>query len=75
MHPTFCAHLITFLGLLNLDIIRSTPPWIAYIVYLCVICNSNKFHSFILKLCLMIVNTLEMCAGDADPEQSLDLLS
>ena len=26
MHPIFCAHLIIFLGLLNLDIITSTPP-------------------------------------------------
>ena len=26
MHPIFCAHLIIFLGLLNLDVIRSTPP-------------------------------------------------
>ena len=26
MHPLFCAHLIIFWGLLNLDIIKSTPP-------------------------------------------------
>ena len=26
MRPIFCAHLIIFLGLLNLDIITSTPP-------------------------------------------------
>ena len=29
----------------------------------CAICNSNSFHSFILKLCLMIVHTLEMCTS------------
>ena len=27
----------------------------------CVICNSNSFHSFIFKLCIMIVHTLKMC--------------
>ena len=26
MHPIFCAHLIIFLGMLNLDVIKSTPP-------------------------------------------------
>ena len=26
VHPIFCAYLIIFLGLLNLDIISSTPP-------------------------------------------------
>ena len=26
MYPIFCAHLIIFLGVLNLDIITSTPP-------------------------------------------------
>ena len=26
VRPIFCAHLIIFLGLLNLDIITSTPP-------------------------------------------------
>ena len=27
----------------------------------CVICNSSSFHSFIFKLCIMIVYTLDMC--------------
>ena len=36
-----------------------------------VICNSNRFHSFIFKLCIMIVHTLKMSTGNADPEQSL----
>ena len=26
MHPIICAHLIIFLGMLNLDVIKSTPP-------------------------------------------------
>ena len=29
----------------------------------CVICNSNSFHSFIFKLYLMIVHTLKMCTS------------
>ena len=27
----------------------------------CVICNSKSFHSFIFKLCILIVHTLDMC--------------
>ena len=27
----------------------------------CAICNSNSIHSFIFKLCIMIVHTLKMC--------------
>ena len=69
VHPVFWAYLIIFLGLLNLDIITSTP----LLDYLCLICNSNRFHSFIFKFCIMIVNTLKMCTGDAGPEQSLVL--
>ena len=54
------------LGLLNLDIIASTPPleclhWM------------NRVHSFIFKLCIMIVQTLNMCTDDTGPEQSLVL--
>ena len=67
-----CAFLIIFLGLLNLYIFVSTTFSSAYIVYLCVICNSNRFHSFIFKLCIMIVHT-EMCIIDAGPEQTLVL--
>ena len=29
----------------------------------CVIYNSNSFHSFIFKLCIMIVHTLKMCTS------------
>ena len=49
--------------------------WSAYIVYLCVICNSNRFHSIMFKLCIMIVHTLKMCTEDIGPEQSLILLT
>ena len=30
---------------------------------LCVICNSKSFHSFLFKLCKMIVHTLNMCTS------------
>ena len=70
----FVHILIIVWGLLNLDIITSTPPLECLICYLCVICNSNRFHSFIIKVCIMIVHILVMCTGDAGPEQSLVLL-
>ena len=41
---------------------------------LCVICNSNTYHSFIFNLYIMIVHTLKMCTGITGPEQSLVLL-
>ena len=66
-----CAHFIIFLGVLNLDIITSTPP-LEYLHCLFV-CNSNRFHSFIFKLCIMIVHTLKMYTDDAGPEQSFVL--
>ena len=73
MHPILCAHLIIFLEWLNLDIISVHSLWSAYIVYLFVICNSIRFHSFVFKLCIMIVHTLKMFTDDAGPEQSLVL--
>ena len=30
---------------------------------ICVICNSNSFHSFIFKLCIMIVHTFKICTS------------
>ena len=39
-----------------------------------VICNSNRSHSFIFKLCIMIVHTLKMCTGNTGPEQRLVLV-
>ena len=38
---------------------------------LCVNCISNRFHSFIFELCIMIVHTLKMCTDNTGPEQSL----
>ena len=67
----FCAHLIIFLGVMNLDIIMSSPPFES--LHCLFVCNSNRFHSFIFKLCKMIVHTSKMCTNDAGPEQSLVL--
>ena len=61
VHQSFCAHLINiflFLGLLNLDIFFPSEMLRGCLV--CVICNSSSFHSFIFKLCIMIVHTLNM---------------
>ena len=46
-----------FLGLLNLDIF---PSEMLRGCLVCVICYSSSFHSFIFKLCIMIVHTLNM---------------
>ena len=42
VHPIFCAHLITFLGLLNLDIITSTPPLVC--LHYSFVCNLYLKH-------------------------------
>ena len=55
MHPIFCVHLIIFLGLLNLDIITSTPP--LECLHCLFVCNLQfRFHSFIFTLCIMMHN-------------------
>ena len=46
-----------FLGVLNLDIFLPKMLWRRLV---CVICNSNSFHFFIFKLCIMIIHTLKM---------------
>ena len=66
-------HIDNILGLYIL--LRLYHLWSAYIVHLCVICNSNRLHSFIFKHYIMIVHALQMCTDDAGPEQSLALLS
>ena len=67
VHPIFCAHLIIYLGVFNLNISMSTPPLECYT--LCVICNSYRYHFFTFKLSIMIVRTLKMCTGDAGPDR------
>ena len=56
----FCAHLVIiflFLVLLNLD---TFPSEMLRGCLVCVICISSSFHSFIFKLSIMIVHTLNM---------------
>ena len=71
VHPIFCAHLIIFLRVLNLDIITSAPP------LECLHCLCYLYFKQILfvlfKLCIIIVHTLKMCTGYAGPKQSLVL--
>ena len=43
----------SFLRVLNLDIF---PSKMLRLYLVCVICNSNIFHSIIFKLCIMIVH-------------------
>ena len=71
-----CALILcTYINIFGIVELRHYYLLIAYIVYLCVICSSNRFHSLIFILCIMIGNTLKMCTGDAGPEQSLVLFS
>ena len=75
MHPIFCAHLIIFVGLLNLDISMSTPPLECF--HCIFVCNLQfKPISFLyIQTFIMIVHTLKMCMGEAGSEQSLVLFS
>ena len=75
LHPIFCAHLIIFreCWTWTLLLLHNHHLWRVYIIYVCVICNTNICHSFIFKVCIMIVHTLKMCTCDAGPEQSLVL--
>ena len=52
-------------------LVKSTPPLECLrCLFVCNL-NSNRFHSFIFILCIMIVHTLKMCTGDAGPEFGL----
>ena len=74
MQPIYLCTFDNNLGNVELKTLLSLHHlWSAYNFYLCVICNSNRFHSFIFKICIMIVHTLKMCTGDAGREQSLVL--
>ena len=63
VHLLFCIYFMFFfsiLAVLNLDIffckmLRGCP--------VCEICNTNSFHSKIFKLCVMIINTVNMCTS------------
>ena len=58
----FCAHLINVFLLLRTVEFRQLFHRKALGCLLPVICNSSSFHSFIFKLCIMIVHTWNMCA-------------
>ena len=56
VHLLFCAHFInsfSFFGDVELKTFFLSKMFRWCVV--CVICNSNSFHSFLLKLCIMIV--------------------
>ena len=60
VHLLFCAHLIDiflFLRGVKLRHFSIQNAW----GLVCVICNSYSYHSFILKLVMMIVHALKMC--------------
>ena len=73
VHPIFCAFDNIFRSVelrhYNVYTLFGVPTF----CNLCVICSSNNFHSYIFKLCIMIVHTLKMCTGDTGPEQGLVL--
>ena len=63
MHLPFCAHLINIFSILftGVELRHFSPSEIRRGCVVCVICDSNSFHSFIFKLCIMVVHTLKMC--------------
>ena len=64
VHLLFCAHLIyIFSFFTGVELRHFFPSEMRTGCLVCVICNSNSFHSFIFKLCIMIVRTLKMCTS------------
>ena len=63
VHLPFCAHLINIFSFLTVVEQSFFLSEMLRGCLVCVICNSNSIHSFIFKLCLMIVNTLKMCTS------------
>ena len=62
MHLLFCACFINFFSFLRgVELRHFFPSEMLRGCLVCVICNSNSIHSFIFKLCTMIVHTLKMC--------------
>ena len=62
VHLLFCAHLINiFTFFTGVELRHFFPSEMCRGCLVCVICNSNSFHSFIFNLCIMIVHTLKMC--------------
>ena len=64
MQLLFCAHFINILLFCTgVELSHFFPSEIHKGCLVCVICNSNSFHSFIFKLCTMIVHTLDLCTS------------
>ena len=64
VHLLFCARFINFFSFLRgVELRHFFPSAMLRECLVCVICNSNSIHSFILKLHLMIVHTLKMCTS------------
>ena len=58
----FCARLMIFFSFLKgVELRHFFAPEMFRGCLVCVICNSNRIHSFIFKLCIMIVHKLKMC--------------
>ena len=57
VHISWIFWIPFFWGVLNLDIFMSIMLRLCLV---CVICDSNSFHSLIFKLCIIIVHTLKM---------------
>ena len=64
MHLIFCARFIIFFSFLRgVELKTFFPSTMLRGCLVCVICNSNSIHSFIFKLCTMIVHILKMCTS------------
>ena len=62
MHLLFYAHFMIFFSFWGAEL-RLFPFKMIRWRLVCVICNSNSFHSAIFKLCIMIVHTLKLCTS------------
>ena len=71
MHPIFCAHLIIFWECCIKTSYVYTIFGVLPLCNLSVICNLNRFHSFIYKLCKLNVYILKICTGDVGLERNL----
>ena len=62
VHLLFCARFIFFFFsfLRGVELRHFFPSEMLRGCLVCVICNSNSIHSFIFKLCIMIVHKLKM---------------
>ena len=62
VHLLFCASSFFFSFLRGVELRHFSSEMLRGCV-VCVICNSNSFHSFIFILYIMIVHTLKMCTS------------